>query len=967
MLTKILRAIKIRQVTKADAYAFVLFLLGLIVISLTPGNLDTSKVGHDAIQNPWISILGYDENIYVVDSDRARILIINPDGKIVRNIDKFSYIDDMTVDEDGNIYVNDTSWKENSFFVNKDTLYSLNPKSGTLLELYHEDYESATKHQMFGVKIISNDIHFVCADHDGLTHIVLDKTGRELRRNSFVYDDAITFLQDICIEQSATKLYAIDKRGEIICFDEDDNVFSPLCRWDNIEGNQYVELYRMDISENNIIYATEIVNNKLVEIDHGKIKSLYSGKEGTFNVSATQKIGLITDGSFLILNEAGEILISADNIYWPISDKIQENSHKISKLVVILTCIYLALRMIIVIMLMKINTAQLISRAVIISAFILVGVITYQLLGNFEGLLIDNKLEKLEFAARNISEMITADDMNGIKKPSDFRNASFMNLEQVMTRIINYHYDDSMYANIIRYDKNSNTVYDVAFRDNSIGAYYPLLGSEAEEVIEVYESAKTLRSSISTENGNFSYVKTPIFNEENNVIGVVEVGTWTNVIAKQVNAIIRNILIQLAVWLVMILFIFNEIFEFMNLKEKEKKFQRLEGEMSLRMNRLLIFLVFLAYNLPTAFLPVYVANNYLKTGAAMNGFAMSAPISINMALLGGIGLIGYLIVKKFSFTGSMIGGALITMAGDLILAFAPGYYYIILGLVLNGIGVGLQMNLTHLINTQLAASKNDRSIHAIYQSSSLSGIMVGMTIGAILADIVGHAKVFFVTALLWLVIVFIMFFVVKKVRLYGGDDKKRLKGMAPVRFFFSRGIFSFLFLAVFFYVMISSFVYYYVPIYNDQIGYSSNTSCLFIILFSLCGIYLATPVTKFMIIKFGNYSMYISSIMSIAALISFALFREIWVLLIVLFTLGFASSFGTTIRLAMFSELPKTQEYGVGVAVGVYDLVQRIGEAVGPIVFASMLTGNFLTGILIFSGISLFALTIYFIIFIKLI
>lgn len=816
---------------------------------------------------------------------------------------------------------------------------------------------------MFGVKIIGGEVNFVRADEREVTHIVLSKDGREIRRKTFAYENAVNVLQDICVNNQGNKLYALDKRGEIICFDEDNSKTSALCRWDKIGDNEFVELYRIEAADNDVIYATEIVNNNLIEIKQGQISVLYSGGEGTFNLSVSGKyIGLISDGSFLILDSDGKVLRDAENLNWPSEVKTLGIVNVLSLIILGLSGFYFLLRLLFTVLLVHITTTQLVSRSVLSAVAIVVSIIAYQLLGSFYDLLVNSKLDKLELVAYNISKMITADDINGVKKPSDFMNPSFMNISRAMNSTIDYSYDDSLYANVVRYDRDKNMVYDIVFFDNSIGAYYPLLGSEAEEVISVYDSGKNLRSSTVTENGGFTYVKVPILGNDRQSAGIVEVGTWTSVITNQVNTIIKNIVFQLAVWLIMIFFMLNEIFEFMKLRELESGIKIADGEMSLSTNRLLIFLVFFAYNLPTAFLPVYVANIYLRTGSGVNGLAMSVPISVNMALVGLSGLLGYFMARRFTFTRAMAGGAVVTMLGDLMLWSASGYAYMFIGLVFNGFGVGLQMNLVHSINSKLAEDKQDSSIYAVYQSGSLSGIMIGMTLGAILADIFGQSKVFMLTSALWILIGCSVMFAVRNVNLGSTSKTETEKRISPMKFLFSFRIFSFLLLITFFSAMFSLFAYYYVPIYNDHLGNGSNISCLMIIMFALFGIYFSGSVTKFMTSKFGKYAMYVSGIISIAALLMFAFFQNINVLVISLLTLGFASCFGPAVRLSMFSDFPETKEYGIGAATGIYDLVELAGNAVGPMIFASMFAGDLLTGMMIFTGILFGASVIYFLI-----
>lgn len=955
---------KAKKLTRIDIIAAIFLLAGLLVYLFTPNDISSIKSGRDAVQNPWVALMNDDGRIYIADQDRGRIMIIDSDGKILKRINQFSYIDNMTIDDNGKIYVIDTSWKADSFMVAGDTLYMFDPSDDSVTELYHEDYKNAAKHQMFGVKIIGGEVNFVCANEKEVIHIVLSTDGTEKRRKIFSYDDAVNTLQDICVNNNGNKLYAIDKRGEIICFDETADRIFALCRWDKIGDDEFVELYRMAVADNDVIYATEIVNNNIIKFDNGKISVFYSGGPGTFNISVAKYIGLISEGSFLILDHDGKVIRNADNIEYPSDIKILAVVNALSLIIFLLAAFYFILRLTFVVLLVHITVTQLVSRSVLVAVSIVVSIIAYQLLFSFYNLLINSKLDKLEIVAYNISRMITADDINGIKKPSDFMNPSFMNISRAMKSTIDYSYDDSFYANVVRYDRDKNMAYDIAFLDNSIGAYYPLLGSEADEVISVYDSGKNLRSSTVTENGGFTYVKVPVFDNNKQVAGLVEVGTWTSAITNQVISIIWNTTLQLAVWLIMIFFILNEIFEFMNLRELEAGIKPAAGEMSLSMNRLLIFLVLFTYNLPSVFLPVYVANIYLRTADSVNGLAMSAPISINMALLGIAGLFGYRIAKKFTFVRAMTFGAVLAMMGDLMLVAAQGYLYILAGLILNGIGVGVQMNLVHAVNTKLAEDKKDNTIIASYQAGSLSGVIIGMMAGAILADMFGQRSVFVGTATLWFLIALSVLFGVKNVSLESKpvNETKEIKKISPLQFLLSFRVFSFLILITFFSAMISSFVYYYVPVYSDHLGYGSNATCLLIIIFALCGIYLSGFATKFMTEKFGKYSMYVSCVISISSLLTFAFYQNINMLVISLLALGFASCFGPAVRLMIFSDLRETREYGAEAATGIYDLVELAGGAVGPMIFASMFAGNFLTGMIIFTGILLAASAIYFVI-----
>ncbi|MCR5202988.1 MAG: MFS transporter [Lachnospiraceae bacterium] len=934
------------------------------------------------------------DTTYVVDNNRTRILTLK--DNIVNHInDDFGYIDDIAVDDKGIIYLIDTSWEADSFKVSADTIYSYNPKTGKKKEIFKSSYKTATKHQMFGIKIIDNKIHVVTANESNLSHLIMDKKGKITDSYFYTMNSAVTVLQDISVSKKDGSLIAIDKRGKLLRFSTTKDVgkIDEIFDWTKLDKDKMVEPYRLDIDMDSNIYLTDIVSNKLFKIsfedDNFKnptFETIGKEHEGNFKIKTSSfdnknYIGTTDNGSFKIYDSNGKVVRDGSSIKYNNYYLFILISLFIARIIACIGGLWLLIRLLFILFANKLTTPQLLSRVVFVSILLVSSIITIQLFTSFYGMLRNEKISKLEMLANNAAREIDTDSLENITKPSDYMNEDFKQIHNSLNTSLDYSYDSSMYANIVRWDKETDKVYDIVFYDNSIGAYYPLLGSEADEVKEVYKKKDYVTSSSSTENGGFIYAKAPILNNSGDVVGVVEIGTWSATIRGQVTKIIQDIIIQLIIWLVLILFVYNEIFEILNLKEKDEK-KRGSGEMPLFMNRAVIFMVFFAYNLPTAFLPVFVSNMYKGGWPVANSFAKSMPISINMILIGLSALTGYKIMKYFSFTKAMIFGAFMTLIGDLMLAISPNYVFILIGLMLNGMGVGLQMNLMHSINSYIAAKRKDNTIFTIYQAGSLSGIMVGMSFGAILADYIGYRNVFFITVLVWATIAFSSLYMGKKYGVKKGEDNTQLneaamndeemakvinkangqatdKTMSTASFLLSLRILSFLVLILFMYVITSSFVYYYVPIYIDSLGYGSNITCLFIMINSVCGIYLSSSTTRLFSNKFGNKAIYISSGISLVALMLFALLPSINILLLALFMLGFSTSFGTATRLAVFSKIPKVREYGLDRATGVYDLTERSGEAVGPLVFAALFAGNFLKGMTIFAIISIVACILF--------
>lgn len=133
-----------------------------------------------------------------------------------------------------------------------------------------------------------------------------------------------------------------------------------------------------------------------------------------------------------------------------------------------------------------------------------------------------------------------------------------------------------MYCNILKCE--GDEAYAIAYIDNSIGAYFPLFDNEATEVQQVYDTGEVLLSSTVSETGSYIYVKAPIYDNDGKVIGVVEVGTLSDVLDSSVNQMIRSIAIPLIMIILVILFVFSEIFSFFDLRSKyQEEVQKTAG------------------------------------------------------------------------------------------------------------------------------------------------------------------------------------------------------------------------------------------------------------------------------------------------------------------------------------------------------------------------------------------------------
>ena len=139
------------------------------------------------------------------------------------------------------------------------------------------------------------------------------------------------------------------------------------------------------------------------------------------------------------------------------------------------------------------------------------------------------------------------------------------------------------------------------------------------------------------------------------------------------------------------------------------------------------------------------------------------------------------------------------------------------------------------------------------------------------------------------------------------------------------------------YIVFNSFVFYFVPLFCGNMGYDETIVSILIMLYSevavLTGDMLTNRVTKLL----GNRGMYAAYATNIAAVMVFALTRNMLGVVLALLMMGMASAYGKTLQQTWFLKQKQARQYGEDRAMGVYNFTENIGESLGPIVFARLM------------------------------
>lgn len=932
------------------------------------------------LSNPWLVKTDSSGNSYAVDKERSRIVVIDRDRQVSRIVngnasegDTFFYPDNIYVDNEGGIYIHDIQWSPSGFSLDGECIMYYTPDGKFDRYVYEVKYDEiyCDKHRLFALTEYDGLVYFIAADEKGFVLNSVSPSGGEVSELAvFSLEDAITLIQDFAFDPVSRVIYAVDKRG-LLLEAANGTVTQVRDVYKNVAGEEKIALFRAAADDNGSVYVTDIAANRLLcfSRENGYNYSQVSAGSAIWNVAVNNEnsqISFIKEGQIYVLDSSGKVILEGSEFAKSPELLRKEGLLDLSLLLAALAGLYLLLRIFSLIITFKYSENQRIGVLVAVSILIVTAIIVGQLMGEFRKTYRDEIIKKLEMSAQIVSNTTDLEALKGIKTPRDYLNDDYKKLLSSINNTLNknFEYCDDMYCNILKYD--GEKAFAMAYIDNSIGAYYPLFGAEAEEVRQIYMTGNILHSNSVSETGSYIYAKVPIYDKDSEVTAVVEVGTLSDVLTSSVNAMIRKIVIPFIMLILVILFAFSEIFSFFDLRSKYKQEARTNKRtVPLHVVRLLVFVTFMAFNMATSFLPIYILKFAGKDWGITRELAASIPMSVNLVFIGITSLFCARLLGIFGFRPVAALSACIAFGGDLILALAHNYTMIIAGLALNGLGVGIITNSIHMFiaSSKFGENKDNGYGFSIYNAASLSGINVGLMFGAALAVNLGQSNVFLVSTVVWFGVAFIFFLLGRNITVIRAEEGAEEHGSMSLRqFILNKNVLRFMAFIQIPYIAMSSFTYYYVPIFVNSQGLGENESCMMIMISSLFSVYLSVVLTGYLGNKIKHSTIYLSSLITYAALIVFALHMSVPMLIVSLIMIGIANSFGSTSRVDFFTSSEEANAYGQDRAMGIYNFVDNIGESAGPVLLGGIISSGFLAGIIklvgIFAGLnSLFALS----------
>lgn len=952
-------------------------------------------------------------NVYVIDQSKQRVVAFSQDGHYLYQIlggsrqeNSFYSAEDIKADENGNLYLLDVVLAADGSAIEKERIIKFDKKGRYVSSLYEMVYEEEDRPLMSGriqsLTLTEDSLEFLFSEADQITLMSLPLTGESPRTlKQIAYDTK--YLISYGIQEEENRIYAVTKMADILEI-HDDGTDKTVYRGAEHDSEEFFSIpWQVAVDQEGRLYFTDIGLRNIGVMETDGSTSVAIEREDPENlgnnrifysldVSGDGKLTAIADVDVYVRdpgtdvqtviygNDEGRQQIAYSGSYLGFRAAVYASA--------VLAVIFLLLLLLQVLKLnlkfhfsaMARNNLMIIVVSVII-ALVSIPSVMNAMQKQYQEQVMNNMSSVAEMACKALN----AEDVEQINTPQDYTSPAY---ERVKASIQDSFstangWNEGLYCVLNRVSENK-IIYSCLYLEDTVGSVYPLdydyeeteiyrsisdsgYGSEYKEL---YETGRQIKFDwIENVDGIWTYVLSPVINDDGEVVAAMEVGTNLYAFQEANNAMIREMIFNIVSIIAIIILIFTELSFIWFSRDSRRREVELSGdpekkgrELAVYVIRPMIFIIFMADCMATAFLPM-LANQLAVPMWGIPAEMMSAiPVSTEVLLTAIFAFAGGFLLEKFGFRKILLGGSVLFTAGLIAAGASDSILPFIGAKAIIGIGMGL---LLVGINTLVASYPEKESTEgfSFYNAGSLAGLTVGTTVGSILAAPLGYLKVYFVAAAISGISLAVMFFTLKKDTIYPPmkQEKEEETGKISIfQFLFKKELLLFFFCAMVPYMLYGYFLNYFMPLFAESQGMSETAIGQLFLINGVCVIYLGPSLTSFILGRLkAKWAVIAAGVIYAVTLILFVMFTGNGMVVVTALLFGIADSFGFSALSVYFSGLDAVKSYGSSKAMGVYSTFDNISQTMGPFVFSAVFVMGIRRSILLLAVIYLILLCLY--------
>jgi predicted MFS family arabinose efflux permease len=434
-------------------------------------------------------------------------------------------------------------------------------------------------------------------------------------------------------------------------------------------------------------------------------------------------------------------------------------------------------------------------------------------------------------------------------------------------------------------------------------------------------------------------------------VGFISTNTSRSILLKKVMDIAMDSLTVLVISILFSVEMLILIFKYVERQAQNSKENSSAPVIHYGVMRPVAFLFLFGVDISISFIPLHMKDLYLPFLGLSRNTIMGLPISAEF-LFAGIGILisgGWL--DRRGWHEPFVGGLLLASLGFVYSGLAPNVLHFIVsrGLVGLGYGLGLMAAQAFVINYSDNRTKTQGLANLL--AGIFAGGICGGAAGAMLAEMVGYRMTFFFGTLILVFVVAYTLFSMRNAmrkpeRQSVASQSSSAKPSSPQKTAFSK-IGKFLsnriILSLIFFsglpaaIAVVGFMNYFIPVHLSRIGVSQSTIGQVQMIYGICLIYLGPLISKYVDASQDKKRyVFLGLVLGSCSFLIFVVLDGVAAAAVAVFILGLSSSFVLASQIVYALKLKVTQELGEGKAIGLFRSTSRIGQMLGPVIFATL-------------------------------
>ncbi|GHT48885.1 hypothetical protein FACS1894102_2720 [Spirochaetia bacterium] len=944
---------------------------------------------HDISLSPWETTKTLDwwayateneERIAVSGNGKETVIVLDKNNELIYRLDadrsdpkSFSGVVFLALDELNNLYVLD--WHFGGVGVdNIERVLKYDAEGNFVKELYSYKYLNDvyifSKGKTIGFSYFDGYIYTVRDERYGFyfEKIAVDGDPESREVLFYHYPNALADFRYFHINPATKHLTTVTKSGTIKRFDFDGKEIDEWAAYSNTSP-----FMAISDKDNNIIFSDTIANEVVKINTKTKERSIIiSSEEGLH----CEEINYLPGrqgryrGTLYAAPNTGFIL-AIDDIgtrkkteSYSISDSLYKQRWALFILLIADIVFLLATIVFFVLCLRNVKADDVFRQIILTSICILFAAVATAIfiVADINTRIQENTFANLENVSRLMSVAIDTDILTTIDDASDWDSPEYKKMARdTMAFFKKLDFTgQTIYQNI--WMKRDATVYAVYDSENALGCYYPYDAYEGSYFQDAFENAAYIRESIPSASGSWVFVCGPIFDKGGNVVALIETGHSQKMIEEEnKKTMIQTLLIVLSTSIIFLLFMIEMII-ITNSWKKLKEITHLNNNIPVfrpELLRAVVFFLFFASNLATAFVPIYASQLYIPIFNMPHEFVVTLPFSANVVTAISALLVVPFLVNSVGIKKLTLGATVFFTIGSVLCWSATNVVVLALGYAINGFCCG---TIVLCVNTIIGSQRETSVVtsgFAHFNAAYLAGINAGIVFGSMLAQFFPYRVVFLFAAIFAAILLALLTFAVRSVYTQAmfnpplQECSVKRKSTGLIAFCFKPLVLCILCLILVPFMASYSFIDYFVPVFATDIRMSgwknslteSNVGQL-ILLNGLFAILFGTSLCEYV-----AKNLRIKTVVGFAILINaaglylFSIKPILAVLIVTIIFMAVANIFALTNIQTYFSSLYQLYEVDSTKALSIYSIFENLAIGIGPVVFSYVLSGNIIFGI----------------------